>query len=51
MITASPVLGNLNSGLQLYRLKYKQPEKIQIHSYLITPAAVFKLFNNGTGVQ
>jgi sugar (pentulose or hexulose) kinase len=23
--TASPVLGSLNSGLQLYRLKYKQP--------------------------
>ena len=25
VITASPVLGSLNSGLQLYRLKYKQP--------------------------
>jgi len=25
--TASPVLGNLNSGMQLYRLKYEQPEK------------------------
>jgi sugar (pentulose or hexulose) kinase len=24
--TASPVLGSLNSGLQLYRLKYQQPE-------------------------
>lgn len=24
--TASPVLGSLNSGLQLYRLKYEQPE-------------------------
>ena len=24
--TASPVLGNLNSGMQLYRLKYQQPE-------------------------
>lgn len=24
--TASPVLGNLNSGMQLYRLKYKKPE-------------------------
>jgi len=23
--TASPVLGNLNSGMQLYRLKYRQP--------------------------
>ena len=25
-ITASPVLGNLNSGMQLYRLKYEKPE-------------------------
>src|SRR6202035_5980024 len=25
MRTASPVLGNLNSGLQIYRLKYEQP--------------------------
>jgi sugar (pentulose or hexulose) kinase len=25
--TASPVLGNLNSGMQLYRLKYEMPEK------------------------
>ncbi|MBC7913943.1 MAG: carbohydrate kinase, partial [Pyrinomonadaceae bacterium] len=24
--TASPVLGNLNSGMQLYRLKYQKPE-------------------------
>ncbi|WP_461451530.1 FGGY-family carbohydrate kinase [Mucilaginibacter sp.] len=24
--TSSPVLGNLNSGMQLYRLKYKKPE-------------------------
>ena len=24
--TASPVLGNLNSGMQLYRLKYEQPD-------------------------
>ena len=26
MQTASPVLGNLNSGMQLYRLKYEKPE-------------------------
>ncbi len=49
MITASPVLGNLNSGMQLYRLKYQQPDvfkKIQysLHlpqylSYLITGQA------------
>jgi len=25
-ITASPVLGNLNSGMQLYRLKYEKPD-------------------------
>ena len=25
-LTASPALGNLNSGLQLYRLKYEKPE-------------------------
>ena len=25
--TASPVLGNLNSGMQLYRLKYEKPDK------------------------
>lgn len=47
--TASPVLGNLNSGLQLYRLKYQKPELYdQIHyslhlpqymSYLVTGRA------------
>jgi sugar (pentulose or hexulose) kinase len=46
MITASPVLGNLNSGMQLYWLKNKHPEifkkiKYSLHlpqyfSYLIT---------------
>ncbi len=45
-ITASPVLGSLNSGLQLYRLKYQQPALYQatrhaLHlpqyiSYLVT---------------
>jgi sugar (pentulose or hexulose) kinase len=25
-VTASPILGNLNSGMQLYRLKYQSPE-------------------------
>ncbi len=44
--TASPILGNLNSGLQIYRLKYEKPElfsqvKYALHlpqymSYLIT---------------
>ena len=27
--TASPVLGNLNSGLQIYRLKYVKPERFE----------------------
>ena len=27
--TASPVLGSLNSGMQLYRLKYERPELLQ----------------------
>lgn len=46
ILTASPVLGSLNSGMQLYRLKYEKPELFkQIHyslhlpqylSYLIT---------------
>ncbi len=36
--TASPVLGNLNSGLQLYRLKYKKPELFErIHYSLHLP--------------
>jgi sugar (pentulose or hexulose) kinase len=49
MITASPVLGNLNSGMQLYWLKNKQPKVFKkIHyslhlpqylSYLITEQA------------
>ncbi|OQP38724.1 carbohydrate kinase [Niastella yeongjuensis] len=47
--TASPVLGNLNSGMQLYRLKYTKPELFdRIHyslhlpqymSYLVTGRA------------
>ncbi|THU31196.1 carbohydrate kinase [Niastella caeni] len=47
--TASPVLGNLNSGMQLYRLKYVKPELFdRIHyslhlpqymSYLVTGRA------------
>ena len=36
--TASPVLGNLNSGLQLYRLKYRQPGLFQqLHTALHLP--------------
>jgi L-fuculokinase len=46
MLTASPVLGNLNSGMQLYRIKEERPElfdriKVSLHlpqylSWLIT---------------
>lgn len=36
--TASPVLGNLNSGMQLYRLKYMKPELFErIHYSLHLP--------------
>ena len=49
LVTASPLLGNLNSGLQIYRLKYEKPDlfsriKYCLHlpqymSYLITRRA------------
>src|SRR5829696_7905740 len=29
LVTASPVLGSLNSGMQLYRIKYEKPEMFQ----------------------
>ncbi|SDF19300.1 Sugar (pentulose or hexulose) kinase [Mucilaginibacter pineti] len=55
--TASPVLGNLNSGLQIYRLKYQQPEvfkklKYALHlpqymSYLLTGQMVSDLTSIG----
>lgn len=55
--TASPVLGSLNSGLQLYRLKKEQPEKFagikhalhlpQYLSFLLTGEAVSDLTSVG----
>lgn len=33
--TASPVLGSLNSGMQLYRLKYKKPEMFEKIKYAL----------------
>ncbi|MGI4750472.1 MAG: FGGY-family carbohydrate kinase [Janthinobacterium lividum] len=33
--TASPVLGNLNSGMQLYRLKYQNPELFKEIKYAL----------------
>lgn len=45
--TASPVLGNLNSGLQLYRLKYEQPEIFkQIKYSLHLPQYLSYIFSN-----
>jgi sugar (pentulose or hexulose) kinase len=45
--TASPVLGSLNSGLQLYRLKYEQPEIFkQIRYSLHLPQYLSYIFSN-----
>ena len=33
--TASPVLGNLNSGMQLYRIKYEKPELFEEIKYAL----------------
>jgi len=54
--TASPVLGNLNSGMQLYRIKYRKPElfknlKYSLHlpqylTYLVTG----KYYSDITGI-
>jgi L-fuculokinase len=57
MQTASPVLGSLNSGMQLYRIKYGQPElfdriRYSLHlpqylSYLLTGRAVSDITSIG----
>jgi sugar (pentulose or hexulose) kinase len=57
MLTASPVLGSLNSGMQLYRIKYEQPElfariRYSLHlpqylSYLVTGKAVSEITSIG----
>ena len=47
LCTASPVLGNLNSGMQLYRLKYQKPELFnQITTVLHLPQYLSFLFTN-----
>ena len=56
-ITASPVLGSLNSGMQLYRLKYEKPQvfdkiKYALHlpqyiSYLLTKKALTDITSVG----
>lgn len=54
--TASPVLGSLNSGLQLYRLKYEQPalfEKIHYSLHLpqyISSTITGKYFSDITSI-
>jgi sugar (pentulose or hexulose) kinase len=55
--TASPVLGSLNSGMQLYRVKHEQPEilkkiKYALHlpqylSYLISKSAISEITSVG----
>ncbi|HLX91550.1 MAG TPA: FGGY family carbohydrate kinase [Puia sp.] len=57
MQSASPVLGSLNSGMQLYRLKYEQPDIYsriewalhlpQYISYLVSGVAVSELTSIG----
>jgi L-fuculokinase len=57
IVTASPVLGSLNSGMQLYRIKYEQPElferiRFSLHlpqylSYLVTGNAVSEITSIG----
>lgn len=59
--TASPILGSLNSGMQLYRLKKEKPEvfakiKYALHlpqylSYLITDKAVADITSIGCHTQ
>jgi len=59
--TASPVLGSLNSGMQLYRLKHEQPDvfakvKYALHlpqylSYLITGKAIADITSIGCHTQ
>jgi sugar (pentulose or hexulose) kinase len=45
--TASPVLGSLNSGLQLYRLKYEQPEVFKKLRYALhLPQYMSYVFGN-----
>src|SRR6476469_3181126 len=57
LCTASPVLGNLNSGMQLYRVKYQKPEVFknirtvlhlpQYLSYLLTSSLSSELTSIG----
>lgn len=59
--TASPVLGNLNSGMQLYRLKYEQPKiyeqiKYSLHlpqylSFIISARAATDITSVGCHTQ
>lgn len=45
LITASPALGSLNSGMQFYRIKYEQPQLFeQIHYALHLPQYLSSIF-------
>ena len=46
-VTASPVLGSLNSGLQVYRMKHLHPEKFDSFTYTLHfPQYLSLLFTN-----
>ena len=46
-VTASPVLGSLNSGLQIYRMKFVHPEKFKTFRYALHfPQFLSLLFTN-----
>lgn len=50
--TASPVLGSLNSGLQLYRLKYEKPEVFaRLNCALHLPQYLSYLLSGKTGTD
>jgi sugar (pentulose or hexulose) kinase len=47
MLTASPVLGNLNSGMQLYRLKYERQDLFTKIKYSLTGKAASDITSIG----
>lgn len=52
LATASPVLGSLNSGLQLYRLKYERPQVYaQLNCALHLPQYLSFLLSGKTGTD
>jgi sugar (pentulose or hexulose) kinase len=47
MQTASPVLGSLNSGMQLYRIKYEKPQQFESIKYSLHLPQYLSLFMTG----